>query len=387
MTGRIAALKAKFQELYGSSPQAITKGPGRVDLMGIHTDYNEGFVLPVAISFEVIAAGKLRDDNIVRAYSENFGTMVEFSIDDSQFDRDITWSNYIRGMLTYLKDAGVELRGVDIALEGNVPVGASLSSSAAIEMATGTLLQAMLGFEMSGPEMALIGQKCENKFVGVNSGIMDQFISRLGKKDHALFLDCRTLDYELVPLNTQKVKVVILDTMKRRGLVDSEYNIRRSQCEEAARMFAQWIPGVKALRDVTPEAFAEYSNRLPEVVRKRARHVVSENARVIASRDALKDGRIEDLGRFMDQGHDSARDDYEVSCLELDAMVEAARSAPGALCGRLCGAGFGGAAVSLVREESLDEFMQIVPESYKSKTGIEPRLFVCTAEDGAGVID
>jgi galactokinase len=387
MTGRISALKDKFQELYNTTPQTITKGPGRVDLMGIHTDYNEGYVLPVAISFEVLAAGRLRDDKIVRAYSSNFDTRVEFSLDDMAFDKINTWSNYLRGMLTFLKEADVELRGADIAVEGNVPVGASLSSSAAIEMAIGTLFQTMLGFKMSGPDMALTGQKAENRFVGVNSGIMDQFISRLGEKDHALFLDCRTLDYELVPLDTGQVKIIICDTMKRRGLVDSEYNTRRSQCEEAVKLLSQWIPNVKALRDVTIEDFAKYADRLPEDVKKRARHVISENTRVLASRDALKEGRIEDLGKLMNQGHDSARDDYEVSCFELDAMVEATRSAPGALCGRLCGAGFGGATVSLVHEDYLEEFMKVVPERYKQKTGIEPRLFACTAENGAGMIE
>ncbi|HOK53872.1 MAG TPA: galactokinase [Armatimonadota bacterium] len=386
MTGRIAALRDKFRELYGTEPQTITKGPGRVDLMGIHTDYNEGFVLPVAISFEVLAAGRLRDDNIIRAYSENLKSLVEFSLDDLIFDKVDTWSNYLRGMLVFLKEAGVELRGADIAVEGNVPVGASLSSSAAIEMATGTLFQAMLGFEMSGPELALIGQKAENKFVGVNSGIMDQFISRLGKKDHALFLDCRTLDYELLPLDTGAVKIVICDTMKRRGLVDSEYNTRRSQCEKAVELLSQWLPGIKALRDVTPEDFEKYADRLPEDLRKRAKHVISENARVLASREALINGRIEDLAVYMNQGHDSARDYYEVSCFELEAMVEASRNAPGSLCGRLCGAGFGGATVSLVREDSIDDFMKVTAEKYREKTGIEPKIYVCTAENGAGVI-
>lgn len=387
MTGRIAALKDKFQELYSVSPEAISKGPGRVDLMGIHTDYNEGYVLPAALSFEVLAAGKLRDDNIVRAYSANFDSLVEFSLDELVFDKETTWSNYLRGMLLFLKEAGVELKGADIALEGNVPVGASLSSSAAIEMAIGTLFQALLGFEMSGPDMALTGQKAENKFVGVNSGIMDQFISRNGQKDHALFLDCRTLDYVLVPLDTSKVKIVICDTMKRRGLVDSEYNTRRAQCEEAVKLLSQWIPNVKALRDVTLEDFNKFANRLPEVVMRRARHVISENTRVLASRDALVEGRVEDLAMYMNQGHDSARDDYEVSCFELDAMVEATRNAPGSLCGRLCGAGFGGATVSLVRAEKLDEFMRVATESYKAKTGIDPKLYVCTAEDGARRIE
>lgn len=365
----------------------MTKGPGRIDLMGIHTDYNDGFVLPVAISFEVIAAGKLRDDNIIRAYSANLDSMVEFSLDGIKFDEVNTWSNYLRGVLVYLKDAGVELRGADVALEGNVPVASGLSSSAAIEMAIGTLFQAMLGFEMSGPDMALVGQKAENRFVGVNTGIMDQFISRLGKKDHALFLDCRTLDYALLPLDTKETKIVICDTMKRRGLVDSEYNARRAQCEEAVRVLSQWLPGITALRDVTMADLDKYGCRLPDVVVRRARHVVTEDERGTASRKLLSEGKIEEFARLMDASQDSARDDYEVSCVELDTMVELSRPAPGALCSRLIGAGFGGATVSLVQEESVEEFMNVVSDGYRKKMGVEPRLYVSTAEDGAGVVE
>ena len=387
MIGRITALSERFRQLYDADPQAITKGPGRIDLMGHHTDYNDGFVLPVAISFEVLAAGRLREDRTIRAYSSNFDSMAEFSIDDIGFDRVATWSNYLRGMLVYLKEAGVKLRGADLAVEGNVPVASGLSSSAAIEMAVGTLFQALLGFEMSGPDLALIGQKAENKFVGINTGIMDQFISRLAQKDHALFLDCRTLDYEQVPLDTGKTKIVVCDTMKRRGLVDSEYNLRRAQCEEAVRLLGQWIPGIKALRDVTPADFHSYEDRLPEVVRRRARHVISENARVLAGREALSHGRIQEFARRMDESQDSAREDYETSCFELDAMAEAARSAPGALCSRVIGAGFGGANASLVREEYVDDFLAVVPERYRAKTGIEPKLYVCTAEGGAGVVE
>jgi galactokinase len=388
MTDRLAALKDKFQQLYGTNPARITKGPGRVDLMGIHTDYNDGFVLPVAISFEVIAAGKLRDDRTVRMYSSNFDSMAEFSLDDISFDEVTKWSNYPRGILVCLQQAGIELRGVDVALEGNVPVGASLSSSAAIEMATGMLFQSLLGFEMSGPDLAVTGQRAENTFVGINSGIMDQFISRLGQKDHALFLDCRTLDYELLPLDTGAYKIVICDTMKRRALAQSgEYNARRAQCEEAVRILKQWLPDIKALRDVTSADLEKYGDKLSQDVWKRAKHVIGENERVLASRDALEEGRVEDLAMYMNQGHDSARDYYEVSCFELEAMVSTTRSAPGSLCGRLCGAGFGGATVSIVREDSLDEFMRVVPKGYKEKTGIDPQLYICTAEDGASVIE
>ncbi len=387
MIARATALKRKFRELYNTDSEVLTKGPGRIDLMGHHTDYNDGFVLPVAVSFEVLAAGRLRDDRVVRAYSTNFGSMVEFSLDDNKFDEVNTWSNYLRGMLVYLGEAGVELRGADIAVEGNVPVGSGLSSSAAIEMAIGTLFQAMLGFEMSGPDLALTGQKAENKFVGVNTGIMDQFISRLGAKDQALFLDCRTLEHELVPLDTGSNKIIICDTMKRRGLVDSEYNTRRAQCEEAVKLLSEWVPGVTALRDVTSEDLANYGDRLPEVVLKRARHVVNENEWTVGCRDALKAGDMETFALLMDKSHNSARDDYETSCFELDAMAEASRSVEGSMCSRLIGAGFGGATASLVRDDAVEDFLRLVPERYKAKTGVEPNLYVCTAEAGAGPVE
>lgn len=387
MPDRIKRIKEDFSELFGSSPDVIVKGPGRVDLLGAHTDYNEGFVLPVAVNVDVLAGGKLRDDNRVAVYSQNFETLVEFSLDAIEFDNVNTWSNYVRGVVHFLQEAGIELRGVNIVLHGNVPIGSGLSSSAAIEMATGFLMQTLLGFEMSGPDLALIGQKAENRFVGVNTGIMDQFISRLGNKDMALFLDCRSLEYELVPLDTSKVKIVVCDTMKRRGLVDSEYDLRRSQCEEGARLFAQWYPEVKALRDVTPEMYEAHKAELPEVVSKRVAHVVFENERVLKSREVLKSGDFVEFGKLMNASHDSARDLYEVSCFELDAMAEVARRAPGALSCRMAGAGFGGCAVSLVRDEFVEQFLQVVAVEYEEMTKLAPSLYVCTAEDGASVIE
>ncbi len=387
MPDRISRIKEDFAELFGSSPEVIVKGPGRVDLMGIHTDYNDGFVLPVAVNVDVLAAGKLRDDNKTAVYSQNFETLVEFSLDAIEFDNVNTWSNYVRGVIHFLKEAGVKLQGANMVLHGNVPIGSGLSSSAAIEMATGFLMQTLVGFEMSGPDLALIGQKAENKFVGVNTGIMAQFISRLGKKDSALFLDCRSLEYELLPLDTSKVKIVICDTAKRRGLVDSEYDLRRSQCEEGARLFAQWYPNVKALRDVTSEMYEAHKADLSEVVSKRVAHVVYEDERVLKSREVLKSGDFVEFGKLMNASHDSARDLYQVSCFELDAMAEVARRAPGALSCRMAGAGFGGCAVSLVRDEFVEQFLRVVAVEYEEKTKLTPSLYVCTAEDGASIIE
>ena len=387
MPDRIAALKEDFRELFNSSPTAIVKGPGRVDLMGSHTDYNDGFVLPVAVNVDVLAGGRLREDNTVAVYSANFETLVEFPLDAIEYDSINTWSNYVRGVVHFLQESGVRLRGADIAVHGNVPIGSGMSSSAAIEMAVGFLFQTLVGFDMSGPDLALIGRKAENEFVGVNTGIMDQFVSRLGKKDHVLFLDCRTLEYEQLPLHTSKVKLVVCDTMKRRGLVGSEYDTRRSQCEQAARLLGKWVPNVRALRDVSAADFEAHKHKLPEVVRMRAQHVVYENRRVLASRDVLTSGDFEKFGSLMDASHDSVRDLYEVSCAELDAMAEVSRSAPGALSSRMAGAGFGGCTVSLVRDERVADFLHVVRVEYEKKTGLAPSLYVCTAEDGASRIE
>jgi len=386
MPDRIARLNEDFHELFGASPAAVVKGPGRVELLGSHTDYNEGFVLPAAINVDVLAGGRLRDDDRIAVYSANFDTTVEFPLSAIEYDNVNTWSNYVRGVIHFLQEAGVKLRGADIVLHGNVPIGSGLSSSAAIEIAIGFLMQTLVGFEMTGPDLALIGQKAENKFVGVSTGIMDQFISRLGKKDHVLFLDCRTLEYEHLPLDTSAVKIVVCDTMKRRGLVDSEYDLRRSQCEEAARLLGQWIPNVRALRDVSVADFERHKHKLPDVIRKRAEHVVHEDERVLRSREVLQSGDYAEFAKLLNACHESARDLYEVSCAELDTMVEVCREAPGAMCARLTGAGFGGCTVSLVRDESVGAFQEAAKAGYEKRTGLVPSIYVCTAEDGASVI-
>jgi len=378
---RAEALTKRFREVFGAAPQAIVKGPGRVDLLGSHTDYNEGFVLPVAIDVEVLAAGRLMPGQRVKICSINFDAMSEFDLPEITFDEREKWSNYVRGVLRFLQEAGVKLQGAEVMIEGDVPIGSGLSSSAAIEMAAAVLFQTLLGFDMPKPELALIGQRAENRFVGVNTGIMDQFVSCLGRKDHALFLDCRSLDYEYVPLKTDRVKLLVCDTMKRRGLVGSEYDTRRAQCEEAARLL-----GVRALRDVSTHQFEERKAELPEVVRKRAKHVIDENERVLESREVLKAGDVHRFGELMNASHDSARDYYEVSCFELEAMVEAARTAPGCLSARMAGAGFGGCVVSLVEDSAVPEFLEHTAHQYEKKTAIKPSLYVCTAEDGAGPV-
>ena len=384
---RIEELTDKFVEVYGSAPHFIVRAPGRVNLIGEHTDYNDGYVLPVAIDRDVLIAGSPTQDMLVSLYSVNFDRVAAFHLDRPiRKDAMNEWSNYPRGVAVMLQKRRKRLLGANLAVQGNVPLGSGLSSSAALEVASALMFKTLNEFDLDGREMALLCQAAENRFVGVNCGIMDQFISCLGKKDHALFVDCRHLDHESVPLPSEGVKIIIADTMKKRGLVDSEYNLRRAQCEEAVSLFRGYLPTVKALRDVTVSDFRAYGDSLPPTVRRRAEHVVFEDERVIKSVEALRAGKIALFGRLMNQSHESLRDQYEVSCRELDVMVDAARKVPGVYGSRMTGAGFGGCTVSIVADEAVEEFLTRVPEEFKARIGVEPAVYVCTAENGAEVL-
>jgi len=377
-------IREAFERHFGLPALAAVRAPGRVNLIGEHTDYNEGYVLPVAIDFQVEIAARSRPDRQVRLFSLNFTRETSFPLDAIAFDRKDPWSNYVRGVAHFLQEAGYPLGGMDAAIHGDVPVGSGLSSSAALEVAAATAFERVCGFEMEGREKALLCQKAENRFVGMNCGIMDQFISCLGKADHALWIDCRTLEYEQVPLSLSDVRIVIGDTNKRRGLVDSEYNARRRECEEATAAFARIYPGVRALRDVPPNLFRQHADTLPPVVRQRAGHVILENERVLQAVASLRKGDLETFGQLMNASHNSLRDLYQVSCFELDTMVALAHRVPGVLGARMTGAGFGGCTVSLVRAESLARFQQEVGTGYRSRTGLEPKFYICRACNGAG---
>lgn len=386
LENRIQELVGKFVEVYGSAPEVIVRAPGRVNLIGEHTDYNDGYVLPVAIDRDVIIAASPTQDMLVSLYSINFDRVSAFHLDRTiRKDSLNEWSNYPRGVAVMLQNRRKRLLGANMAIQGDVPLGSGLSSSAALEVASAMMFKTLNGFELDGPEMALLCQAAENKFVGVNCGIMDQFISCLGQKDHALFVDCRTLDHESVPL-PKGIKVIVADTMKKRGLVDSEYNLRRSQCEEAVSLFRTYMPTIKALRDVTVADFRKHGDGLPPTVRRRAEHVVFENERVIKSVEALRADKIALFGRLMNQSHESLRDKYEVSCRELDVMVDASRKVPGVYGARMTGAGFGGCTVSVVADEAVAEFLEKVPEEYKARIGVEPTVYVCTPENGAETV-
>ena len=399
-TERARRLREGFRREYGDEPEVVARAPGRVNLIGEHTDYNEGFVLPVAIDLDVLVAMRRRPDRRARILAVNFGRRTEFPIDDIRHQPGERWSHYERGVALMLQRGGYRLGGFEAALSGNVPSGAGLSSSAAVEVATGTALKALFDLDIEPVQLALLCQKAENEFVGVNSGIMDQTISALGRRDNALFLDCRSLETRHVPIRGASsvgrgaseqadgdVHIVVADTAVKRGLVDSEYNRRRAECEEAVRLLRRHLPEIKALRDVSSADLARYGGDLPEVVRRRARHVVTEDERVLASVDALSAGDLARFGRLMYESHASLHDDYEVTVPQLDVMVAAAREVPGVLGSRMTGAGFGGCTVSLVQAGAVNEFVKHVPARYRAQTNVEPRIYVCRAVDGAGLID
>jgi galactokinase len=385
LSERAASLKAEFRKHYGAAPELIVRAPGRVNLIGEHTDYNDGYVLPIAINRSVLVALTRRADRMVRLWAADFGEQDAFSLDSIEHAERRRWSNYQRGVAVVLQARGFDLPGVDVAIVSDVPVAAGLSSSAALEVSMAVAWQTLVGFELSRPDLALLCQRAENTFVGVNCGIMDQFISALGQKDAALLIDCRSLEHRAVALPEGR-RVVVMDTRKSRGLADSAYNTRRAECEEGVRLLRAHLPGIRALREVSWQQFVGYADDLPDNVRKRCRHVIAENQRVVQSVDALARGDAAAFGRLMDASHRSLRDDYEVSCAELDAMVEAAWRAPGVIGARMTGGGFGGCAVALVEQDQSEAFSQQVADEYQSVTGLEPSLYVCTAEAGAGIV-
>ena len=384
-SSQIAALTAHFRQKYGTSPEIVVRAPGRVNLIGEHTDYNDGYVLPVAIDRSVLVAASVRPDRTVRLHAIDFAAQVSFSLNRIQHAGRQRWSNYQRGVAHVLQERGFELLGIDATLTSDVPIGAGLSSSAAVEVAIAITWQTLAGFELSRPELALLCQRAENTFVGVHCGIMDQFICALGQEDAALFIDCRTLDYKPVPI-PQDLVVIVMDTGKRRGLADSAYNTRRAECEKGVQLLSAHLPGITALRDVPVDAFERHANELPPDIRKRCRHVIGENQRVLEGIAALERGDAATFGRLMNASHRSLRDDYEVSCPELDAMVEAAWAAPGMLGARMTGAGFGGCAVALVQSAQAETFSQQVAATYQKAINLPPSLYICQAEGGAGII-
>ncbi|MGF1719934.1 galactokinase [Vibrio kyushuensis] len=380
----IKEVKNSFQNVLNYAPTHIIQAPGRVNLIGEHTDYNDGFVLPCAINYQTVVAAAKREDNIVRVISVDYGDALdEFDLTETiDFQQDKMWANYIRGVVKCLRDRGFEFSGADISVSGNVPQGAGLSSSAALEVVIGQTFKVLYNLEISQAEIALNGQQAENEFVGCNCGIMDQMVSAEGREHHAMLLDCRSLETQAVAM-PKDMSVVIINSNKKRGLVDSEYNTRREQCEEAARNF-----GVKALRDVTIEQFNAKVNELDETVAKRARHIITENDRTVEAAKVLAAGDMKRMGVLMAESHASMRDDFEITVKEIDLLVEIVKEVIGEEGGvRMTGGGFGGCLVALVPPAKVDEVKAAIEAKYQVETGLKESVYVCQAKDGAGLVE
>jgi galactokinase len=374
-----------FRARHGS-PATLYWAPGRVNLIGEHTDYNDGFVLPAAIEFYCWVAAAPRTDRKLVIHSQNLKDTVDVNLDSIPSAAKKHWANYPLGVAWALEGAGKRLRGANILVSGDVPLGAGLSSSAAIEVAVGFALLHLSGHAIDRLELSKLCQKAENEFVGAHVGIMDQFISCHGRAAHALLLDCRSLEFALVKL-PPGIQLVICNTMVKHEIASGEYNRRRAQCEEGVRKLRTVLPEIRALRDVTLTQLEQHRDILDPQVYARCRHVITENARVKSAVQAFETGDIRALGPLMGDSHRSLRDDYEVSCPELDLMTEIAVVQRGVIGARMTGGGFGGCTVNLVESDAVEAFKKNVAAEYSSKTGHNPEIFVSSASDGAGQAD
>ncbi len=367
-TNLLRQTKADFQSKFERQAEFTAWGPGRVNLIGEHTDYNNGFVLPLAVDRGVFLCGGKTTDGRVSLYSSDYDDSVQFEVENLQPDPAHPWANYFKGVLQQYLWAGGKFMGCQAAIRGDLPKGAGLSSSAALEVACAVLIERMRGRVWDDLGLVKAAQAAENQFVGVQCGIMDPFASYMGRESDALLLDCRDLAYQWVPL-PPGVRIVVCDTGVKRVLASSAYNQRRAECAEAVRILQFPLPRLRSLRDLSPEDFRKYRDLLPETVRKRCRHVVTENQRALEMVEALKIGDLAHAGQLMNRSHQSLRDDYEVSCRELDLLAEAAQGLAAAYGGRMMGGGFGGCTVNLVMAEGVEAFRREISSFYQSQTG------------------
>lgn len=399
-SNRIASITQKFEETFGSSPTFIASAPGRVNLIGEHTDYNDGYVFPVAIDKYINIAVRQRTDRRVTLHASDVNDFSEFDLDALHAipQQAPAWSHYLIGVASLLQASGRKIAGIDAVITGDVPIGAGLSSSAALSvsatlafLAAGSEVEA-LESENEKKELAALCQRVEHEFAGVNCGIMDQTISLLGKENHGLFLDCRSLEYEHIPLNLAGHYITICNTKVKRELAASEYNKRRAECERGVDILSQWIPGISSLRDIDLTDFKKHEEELPALTQKRCRYVIEENTRVLEAVSVLKaptektDEALTQFGNLMNASHNGLRDDYEVSCKELDLLTDIARSITGVIGSRMTGAGFGGCTVSIVHKDALETFQTRVRKEYHEQIGIEPEIYLCNVGDGAQVL-
>ncbi|MCM3512024.1 MAG: galactokinase [Carnobacterium sp.] len=378
-------LKKKFTELFKQTDMEAFFSPGRINLIGEHTDYNGGNVFPCAITLGTYGLAAKREDKTLNFYSENFAELgiISIDLDNLEYNAADRWTNYPKGMIKFLKESGYDInQGLDILYYGNIPNGAGLSSSASIELLTGFIVQTLFGLDIDRLELIKTGQRVENEFIGVNSGIMDQFAVGKGKKDTAILLDCNTLDYELIPVVLENHSIVIMNTKKRRELADSKYNERRSECDQALAEL-QKVLTISSLGELDEQTFDQHQSILSnETILKRARHAVTENQRTLKASVALKAGNLEEFGQLMNESHISLRDDYEVTGPELDIMVQAAWDQPGILGARMTGAGFGGCAIAIVENNKIDEFIDQVGKQYLDQIGYPGEFYIAQISDG-----
>lgn len=382
----LAQLNSHFENIFKQKGAKAFFAPGRINLIGEHTDYNGGHVFPCAITIGTYGLASKREDSLVKLYSENFPELgiISFDINDLNYRKEDAWTNYPKGMIRYLKENGHKIeQGMNILYYGNIPNGAGLSSSASIELLTGVILQNLFQLELEELELILVGKKVENQFIGVNSGIMDQFAIGKGQKNKAILLDCETLEYEMIPVELGQHKIVIMNTNKRRELADSKYNERRSECDQALQEIQTKLK-ISSLGQLDEARFNENKALIstPNLV-KRARHAVTENQRTLNAAVALKSGDLYGFGELMNASHRSLRDDYEVSGIELDTLVEAAWAQPGVIGARMTGAGFGGCGIAIVSENQIEAFIQKVGAIYSEKIGYQADFYIASISDGA----
>jgi galactokinase len=377
-----AELAQHFEQTFGVQPR-IFQAPGRVNLIGEHTDYNDGLVMPCAIGSKTRVAISPRSDGKLLMRSEEFAEQFEFDLERPPAERVSAWCDYVLGVAVMLKRDGLLHQGANLLIGGEVPIGAGLSSSAALEVASALALLSLAGSQLSKPQIAKLCQRAENQFVGARVGIMDQFVSCLGKAEHGLLLDCRSLEFRLIPI-PRSARLVICNTMVKHELAKGEYNRRREECDEGVRRLSQWYPGIRALRDVSPAQLEQHSSQLPATIYKRCAHVVRENQRVLESAKCLETGDLSGFGQRMRASHRSLRDLYEVSCRELDTMVEAAEGLAGYWGGRMTGGGFGGCTANLVDAAEAPVFAEQIRHRYRRETNIDSEVYICETADGAG---
>lgn len=375
-------LVVRFHELFGTDTARIFRAPGRVNLIGEHTDYNDGFVMPMAIGFYTWIAAAKRSDRTIEVYSEHFAEKISFSLDSLNGPPSNHWGDFIRGVAETLQEAGYRLHGANLVIHGEVPIGAGLSSSASLEVSVALALVSLADLSVPLIELAQLCQSAEHKFVGTRVGIMDPFVASFGVAGHALMLDCRSLEYRLLAIPSD-LRVIVCNSMVRHKLASGEYNLRRADCEAGVRVIQQFLPQARSLRDIGIDDLEKYKHALSSTVYRRCRHVITENQRVLAAVNALQSQNAERFGHLLFRSHASLRDDYEVSCRELDLLVDLASSRRGVYGARMTGGGFGGCTVNLVRSDCAETFRSEIARMYAETMGVTPEIYLCEPAQGA----